>query len=86
MIGVAECGAGTKRTYDVVDPGCLMSVTGECRAIPNCAVVRCKLHKETKWGEALREAGPSSVSMEMGCTMQWGPDCDCDRRRALQEL
>jgi len=84
MIGVAECGAGTKRTYDVVDPGCLMSVTGECTCDPElCSCAECKLHKGNKSGagRALKdeaEASPPQVSMEMGCAMQWGHDCDCD--------
>merc|ERR1711871_1579844 len=84
MIGLADSEAGTKRTYDVVDPGCLMSVTGECTCDPElCSCAECKLHKGNKSGagRALKdeaEASPPQVSMEMGCAMQWGHDCDCD--------
>ena len=49
----------SKRTYDVVDPGCLMLVTGECTCDPElCSCAECKIHKGNKGGagRALKEA------------------------------
>jgi Cu+-exporting ATPase len=73
----------SKRTYDVVDPGCLMSVTGECTCDPElCSCAECKLHNGNAGGagRALKESVVVALeaSMQVGCAMQWGHDCDCD--------
>ena len=69
----------SKRTYDVVDPGCLMSVTGECTCDPVlCSCAECKLHKGNTGGAGRSLKEDLAVAMQVGCAMQWGHDCDCD--------
>jgi len=71
------------RTYNTIDPGCLMSTNGVCTCDPElCSCAECTLHKGNKSGagRALKSGTAVAIgqNMDIGCAMQWGSACDCD--------
>ena len=90
VIGGEETG---ERTYDCLDVGCMMNVTGQCTCdSEKCSCPECSIHKGNAMGAGrnlpdvplLEEKEndtvelTSSKNMDVGCGMQWGAACSCD--------
>ena len=76
------------RTYECLDPGCMMGVTGICTCLAEkCSCPDCLEHKGNGMGagrnltDVLLNGEEGKVSSEVvaiGCAMQWGASCSCD--------
>jgi Cu+-exporting ATPase len=88
MITVVGGEGGGIRTFECLDLGCMMGVTGICTCLAEkCSCPDCLEHKGNGMGagrnltDVLLNGDEGKVSLEVvtiGCAMQWGASCSCD--------
>lgn len=86
MITVVGGEAEGVRSYECLDPGCMMGVTGICTCEPEkCSCPDCTDHKGNGAGAGrnLPDVPPLEVEeksevVTIGCAMQWGSKCSCE--------
>jgi len=85
VVGGDEVG---ERTFETLDPGCMMGITGICTCdADTCGCPDCATHRGNSAGagrnlsdaqKAKENKALKPKAMDVGCSMQWGASCSCD--------